>query len=84
MALPIGKAADLAKDMAKKGLVGSISMGKPKAAEPPDLPSEAEEDDPVMQDIDDLVPGLASLIRELVDKCLAEGSNSEDDDSSPL
>ena len=80
MALPVAKAKSLASDMAKKGLIGSISMSDPKEGE------EMEGDDapmddmqPVMDDIDAMVPGLGKLVLELCEKCMAK---SGDDGSS--
>ena len=73
--LPISKAADLAKTMASKGVMGSISMGEPKDEE--DQPSDEmdavpEQLKPVLADIDALVPGLGKLMLELCEKMKAE------------
>lgn len=79
MALPMAKAADLAKSMASKGVMGSISMG-----EPHDMPAEDEgtSDDelkPVLADIDALVPGLGKLMMELCEKMKAADEYQDED-----
>ena len=84
MALPIKKAADLAKDMASKGVMGSISMGEPKDD------GEMPEDDgmdapdhvkPVLADIDALVPGLGKLMLELCEKMKADDQEQDKEDT---
>jgi hypothetical protein len=70
MALPIAAAADLAKDMASKGIAGSISMGEPKE-EDDDAKDADEQIKPVLDDIDAMVPGLGKLMLELCDKLLS-------------
>ena len=76
MALPVSKAADLAKDMAKKGLVGSISMEKPDEM---DMPEKSGDLEPILADIDKRVPGLGALVHELVER-LQAGDEKQDED----
>lgn len=75
MALPVAKAASLAKDMQKNGLVGSIAMGKPmdEHQEPDgDEPEGMDDLSAVMKDIDMKVPGLGKLIQEMVERCMSK------------
>lgn len=90
MALPIDKAADLARDMAKKGISGKISMGEPKdmmgsSGSPMD---DAPEKDPalspdmsaiagsIMKCIDSGdKAGLAKHLLEIVERCIEGGEN---------
>lgn len=83
MALPVEKAADLAKDMAKKGIMGSISMAKPESKSKDEEMEADGEDMPepdvemVLKDIDALVPGLGTLVHELIEKCMAKDGDDE-------
>jgi hypothetical protein len=73
MPLPIAKAADLAKSMAKG--VG-VSMGEPKDMSD-DVPDHIK---PVLDDIDALVPGLGKLMMELCEKMKEDDSYQDKED----
>jgi phage gp29-like protein len=85
VALPIAKAADLAKSMASKGVMGSISMGEPKEMDDGmqddkdsmDMPDHIK---PVIEDIDKLVPGLGSLMHELCEKMMSADEEQDKED----
>lgn len=85
MALPIAKATALAKDMAKRGIPGSISMGEPKHMGSGDEMDESPEKEPdgdlenIIKEIDEASgkPGLGRLIHELCERCAAEYEEEE-------
>jgi hypothetical protein len=91
MALPVSKAADLAKDMAKKGIAGKISMSDPddtvgsSGSEMDDAPEKDPPMDPAMEsiagDIIDSIDkgdkaGLAKFLMEMVERCSGETEGS--------
>jgi hypothetical protein len=90
MALPIAKAADLAKDMAKKGIAGKISMGEPKddVGSSGSEMDEAPEKDAADHDMEAIAgdilscidkgdkAGLAKFLQEMCERC-APGEEME-------
>lgn len=84
MALPVKKAAELAKDMASKGLIGSISMAKPE-----DKPEDMSEDEPkedmdgieaICADMDHLCPGMGKLMMELCERLQSQDKEQDEED----
>lgn len=64
MPLPLKAAADLAKDMAKKGISGSISMGKPEMKH---MGSGDAMDDSPEKDSEDMDPAMMDIAGEMFD-----------------
>lgn len=97
MALPLGASASLAKDMAKKGIMGSMPMGEPKNAtnkgesmgsgdEADDSPEKESAMEGIASDMMDAIESkdasaLASLLQELMDRGKGEDDEDDEDDS---
>jgi hypothetical protein len=94
MALPVKMASDLAQDMAKKGISGSISLkGKPEvlgSSGSPDDEAPEKDADPmeaIAGDILDSIQagdkaGLAKYLTELVDRVSAGSAEPDGDEDS--